>query len=123
MATFDIKFESVEVTIGGVEYTVQELNGEDNKAYMELIATKSDIVAEPDPDHPGAVLSKVKMHSFSGLQTPLIGWCLRDTDGKKVPEAVISKWPQRVIKMVHELCQNVCKMGEDETAGEEAAKK
>lgn len=123
MDRYDINFEQVEIEVGGVKYLIRELAGDGSESYMELIASKSSIVTEVDPDNDELTLQRVKMESFSGLQIPLILLCLRDESGEKVPDAVVKAWPQRVIKEVHAKCQEVCKMGKAAALAEKAAAK
>jgi len=59
-----------------------------------------------------------KVKKFAGVQSKLVSMCLLDSEGKRVPEDIVSKFPAVVLSALFEAAQDI--NGLSEKAKEEA---
>jgi len=69
-------------------------------------------------DFVNARMGEGKTKKFKGVQSKLVGMCLLDSEGKQVPEAIISKFPATVLNALFEAAQDI--NGLSDSAKEEA---
>jgi hypothetical protein len=108
-----LKEEIVDITgVDGVErqYYIREFNGTDRDIYLGLMQSKT----QQNPDG----TTGVKDHK--GIFTDLLSLTVYDSDNKKVSAAVLQTWPSSVQVELFTIAQELCAVGSQTKAEEEA---
>lgn len=95
--------QSFPVTLEGRTYTLWEASADAGVKYRDGIAKR---VRIKDGKPSG-------LEGHADLEAPLIAACLKDPDGKLVPEATIKAWPHRVQRAIFNKLKEMSQLEED----------
>lgn len=113
MSEFAIERQEREVTIGGEEYVLIELDGKERDKYLTGLSERVKI---PSGGGQGVV------RNFDGLQASLIAASLFKIgeDGVRTPvkSSTIQTWPARTINGLHEMAKELSAIGDEDEGAE-----
>lgn len=99
----NLLFEEVPVTYQDTKYTLREADGQASKLYRNK------------------ALTCIKYNEKTGVRETkdlgdlvpyLVHLCLYDTEGKRVPEATIMKWPSRIVQKLYDKAKQISHLDE-----------
>jgi len=103
--------KSKKVKVGASSYLLKEMMGSDLQIWQAFDSTRVKVArnrVEMSPD------------AFKEYSATLINLCLYDSNGSRVPKAVITKWPSSAITGLFTLCSEMNGINGE---GQEQAKK
>lgn len=110
MKKFSVKGKQESVVLedaNGVEsvYTIREYSADSRDRYIDAQMKKAEYTAKGE---------LVKVLDHKGVQTRLLAECLYDAKEERVPESVISSWPDSLVRGLYEIATKVCNLVTDE---------
>lgn len=115
----DLTFDNHPVTLRDKEgketdYTIREMIAADRDLFLNGFRSRFEMDENGKPKF---------IKNYINLQGELLGLCLFDVDGKKVPVSVIQSWPSHVVHTLYQKAQVLNQVEEAPTETVNAAKK